>query len=153
MRPKDRKTRKRNEPPSPNMVDTERYERLLEVIEKLREVNGHVPVVVEGKRDAAALRALGIEGEVITYNRGLSVHQFSEEVMETHDRVVLLMDWDRAGEKLQGRLARELAGLWEEHSDYRRVLKILCQKEVRDMEGIPGLIRRLSINAIARPEG
>ena len=153
MRPKDRKTKRRNEPPSPNMVDTERYERLLEVLEELSEVNSHTPVIVEGRRDSEALRELGLRGDIIAYNTGLSMHEFSESVLQRHGRVVLLMDWDSTGQKLQDRLARELAGHWEEHESFRRLLRVLCQKEIKDMEGVPGLIRRLSVNAIARPEG
>jgi 5S rRNA maturation endonuclease (ribonuclease M5) len=135
------------------MVDTERYERLLEVFEDLSEVNRHTPVLVEGRRDAEALRELGLRGEIEVYNKGLSMHEFCESVLEKHDRIVLLMDWDSTGEKLQDRLSRELAGHWEEHESFRRLLRVLCQKEIKDMEGVPCLIRRLGLNAIARPEG
>lgn len=135
------------------MVDTERHERLTEILEELADLNSHTPVIVEGRRDAEALRELGLTGEIIVYNTGLSMHEFTESVRHGHGRVVLLMDWDSTGQKLQDRLMRELAGLWEEHESFRRLLRVLCQKEIKDMEGVPGLIRRLSINAIARPEG
>lgn len=153
MRPRERGNRRRNAPPSPNMVDTERYERLLEVLEELDEASLHAPLIVEGKRDREALRSLGVKGDIISLNRGQGMHEFAESVAGSHERVVLLMDWDSTGEKLQERLTREFKGMWEEHESFRRLLRVLCQKEVRDIEGLPALIRRLSANAIARPEG
>jgi len=135
------------------MVDTERHERLIEIFQELAELNVHTPVIVEGKRDAAALRELGLKGDIIVYNTGLSMHEFSESVLQEHAQVVLLMDWDSTGQTLQDKLAHELAGCWESNERYRRILRALCQKEIKDMEGVPGLIRRLSLNAIARPEG
>lgn len=135
------------------MVDTERYERLLEVLGQVDEASQYAPVIVEGKRDSGALRSMGVTGEVITLNRGVSVHEFCQQVLDLHGSVVILMDWDRSGQKLQDRLSQEMAGAWEQHSDLRRMLKILCQKEVKDIEGIPGLIRRLSTHAIAGTEG
>ena len=153
MRPTDKRTRRRNNPPSPNMVDTERYERLLEVMEELSETNLHTPVIVEGKRDAEALRKLGLTGDIIAYNTGMSSHEFCEAIANKHPRVVLLMDWDSTGQRLQAMLSSELQGHWEEHERFRRLLRVLCQKEVKDIEGVPGLIRRLETNAIVRPEG
>jgi len=153
MRIRDKRSRRKNEPPSPNMVDTERYERLLEVMEELSETNLQTPVVVEGKRDEAALRELGLTCDIITYNTGKSAHDFCEAIANEHSSVVLLMDWDSAGQRLQEKLSHELQGHWEEHESFRRLLRVLCQKEVKDIEGVPGLIRRLEANAIARPEG
>lgn len=153
MRPRDKRTGRKNAPPSPNMVDTERYERLLEVMEEISETNLHTPVIVEGKRDAEALRELGLTGDIIAYNTGMPSHEFCEAMADNHPRVVLLMDWDSTGQRLQAMLSRKLQGHWEEHERFRRLLRVLCQKEVKDIEGIPGLIRRLEANAIARPEG
>ncbi|MEK6651970.1 MAG: hypothetical protein AABY50_03470, partial [Nitrospirota bacterium] len=48
----------------------ERASRLREVFEALCERNKNVPVIVEGKRDAAALRELGLDGEIITLHSG-----------------------------------------------------------------------------------
>lgn len=153
MRPRGRRGRRRAQPPMPNMIDTERYERLREVLDDLMELNMRVPVLVEGKRDEAALRELGLTGEIIMIHSGQGVHELCEEIVSRHRSVVLLMDWDTTGEKLNEKLSMQMQGHWEEHADFRRLLKVLCQKEIKDMEGIPGLIRRLKANAIARPEG
>ena len=152
MRQRHKKSKRRNAPVSPNAIDTQRYERLLEVLEELAEINLDVPVIVEGKRDKAALRELGLEGEVITINRGIPIDEMCQDIAEDHERVVLLMDWDGTGQSLDRRLRQELSGMWEEHERFGRLLRVLCQKEVRDIEGIPSLVRRLSRNAIPRTE-
>lgn len=131
---------------TPSVVDLERGERLREVLEDLHEVNRHVPVIVEGRKDALALRKLGFTGEIITFHRGKSVYDFCEDIAARHERVVLMMDWDPEGERLQGKLGADLNGHWEEFSPFRELLKILCQKDVKDIEGIPKLLMRLEGN-------
>ena len=59
------------------------------------------------------------------------------------------MDWDTRGEELSSRLGKDLKGHWEEFSPFRRLLKILCQKDVNDVEGIPKLLMRLEGDAVA----
>jgi 5S rRNA maturation endonuclease (ribonuclease M5) len=125
-------------------LDADRAERISEVLQSAYESNKHVPIIVEGKRDAGALRKLGFTGEIITLHSGKPIYTFCEEVAEKYDRVMLLMDWDDKGEKLFSSLAEELRGHWEETSPYREILRVLCQKDIKDVEGIPGLLERLT---------
>jgi 5S rRNA maturation endonuclease (ribonuclease M5) len=124
-------------------ADLERAERLREVLEALREVNRLVPVIVEGRKDASALRRLGLDGEIITLHRGKSIYDFCEDIADRYGRVVILLDWDHKGEQLSQDLQGRLKGHWEEFSPFRDLLRILCQKEVKDIEGIPKLLMRL----------
>jgi 5S rRNA maturation endonuclease (ribonuclease M5) len=140
LRPDDRNKRKNGEP---TVADTERAERLREVLDALFEANRTVPIIVEGKRDAGALRSLGFIGEIITLHRGRTMYEFCEDIAHRYGRVVLLLDWDPEGEGLMQKVGGELKGHWEEHSRHRELLKVLCQKEVKDIEGIPKLLRRL----------
>jgi 5S rRNA maturation endonuclease (ribonuclease M5) len=125
-------------------LEADRAERLREVLQTAHESNKHVPIIVEGKRDAGALRKLGFTGEIITLHSGKSIYAFCEEAAKNHDRVILLLDWDDKGEKLFSSLAKELGGHWEETSQYRDIIRGLCQKDIKDVEGIPGLLKRLS---------
>ena len=127
----------------PTIVDTERAERLRLVFEALAEVNEHVPVIVEGKRDREALKALGLSGEIISFNRGQGVYEFCEDIASGYSEVVILTDWDSEGEALFLKISDPLAGMWEEFSRFRETLRLICQKEVKDVEGIPKLLRRL----------
>jgi 5S rRNA maturation endonuclease (ribonuclease M5) len=124
-------------------LDALRAERLREVLEALHEANKSVPVLVEGRRDASALRRLGLVGEIITLHRGKGIYEFCQHMDAHHDRVILLLDWDREGEGFFRRLGRNLSGHWEEFAGFREALKALCQKDIKDVEGIPALLRRL----------
>lgn len=126
-----------------SFTDLERVEKLKEVFEALYEVNKTVPVIVEGKRDSEALKKLGLIGEIITLHRGNNLYEFCEEIAERHERVVLLLDWDERGESLYRFLSSHLKGHWEAYANFREILKILCQKDIKDIESIPRFIRNL----------
>lgn len=146
---KDRKPlRVRSNGPSAN--DFERASRLREVFEALYEVNKKIPVIVEGKNDAMALKRLGLAGEIIILHRGNNIYEFCEDISEKFDKVVILLDWDEKGESLNKTLNMHLKGLWEEYSGFREILKILCQKDIKDIEGIPKLMKNLEGDETAR---
>ncbi len=126
------------------MNDFERAERLKEVLEALYEINKRIPIIVEGKRDVRALRSIGFVGEIITLHGGKGIYEFCEDISERFHRVVLLMDWDEKGESLHKTLSGHLRGHWEEFATFREIIKILCQKDIKDIEGIPVLFERLA---------
>lgn len=127
----------------PTSEDQERSVRLREVVGALCEVNRKVPVIVEGRRDVGALRHLGLIGEVLVLHNGRSLYDVCEEVAECFPKVVILLDWDDKGEDLFKRVAQHLSGHWEDFGALRGMLKALCQKDIKDVEGIPKLLRRL----------
>lgn len=128
---------------NPTINDLERAERLREIIEDLSEINKSIPIIVEGKKDAIALRRLGILGEIITLHNGKNLYEFCMDITERYDKVVILLDWDKKGENLNKIISENLKGYWEEHSLFRELFKLLCQKEIHDIEGLPSLLRRL----------
>lgn len=132
--------------------DIDRAEKLREAIAELSEANRLAPVIVEGKRDALALRRVGLEGAIITLHSGKSLHEFCEGIRGRYRRVILLLDWDARGETLYKSLCINLRGLWEEFSPFRSTLKNLCQKDISDIEGIPKLLSRLEGGATAPSE-
>ncbi|MEW6585424.1 MAG: toprim domain-containing protein [Nitrospirota bacterium] len=130
----------------PSADDIDRAERLREIIENLKEINRTVPVIVEGKRDASALRKLGLEGRIITLHNGKNLYEFCDDIAAGFDKVVLLPDWDRTGENLYRSLSEDLAGHWEGFASFRDILKAICQKDINAVEGIPKLLMRLEGN-------
>ncbi len=133
----------------PSSDDFERAERLREIFEALNEVNKKFPIIVEGKRDVIALKKLGLEGEIITLHGGKGLYDFCEEIAEKFTKVIILLDWDEKGESLYRKVSQHLNGHWEEFSPFRGILKVLCQKEIKDIEGIPKLLLRLEGNEYA----
>ncbi len=133
---------------TPSINDTERADRIREIIEHLHEVNQWIPVIVEGKKDASALRSLGLTGLVITLHNGNNLYEFCDDIARRFPKVVLLLDWDNKGEDLSRILSDHLKGHWEEFSSFRELFRILCQKEIKDIEGIPKLIKKLEGNEV-----
>ena len=138
--------------------DLERAERLRIVLQALYEVNKRIPVIVEGKRDVSALRKIGLVGEIIPLHGGRGIYEFCEDIAERFHRVVLLTDWDNKGEQLFKTVAAHLKGLWEEFSPFREIVKVLCQKDIKDIEGVPLLLERLAgaevkVGENGEPEG
>ncbi|MCE5311536.1 MAG: hypothetical protein LLF86_00100 [Nitrospiraceae bacterium] len=138
-----------------NPTDLERSTRIQETLQSLYELNKRIPVVVEGRRDVKALKELGLVGQIITIHSGKSIYEFAESIAEKFHRIVLLTDWDEKGEQLFKSIARETEGMWEEFAGIRELLKILCQKDIKDIEGIPSLLERLSgtVITVGEPEG
>lgn len=125
-------------------VDWERAEKIKEVLQYLYEINKFVPIIVEGKRDKKALREIGFEGEIITLHSGKSIYEFSETIANRFEKVILLIDWDEKGEELYSKIGKNLQGMWEDFASIRELLKILCQKEILEIEDIPSLFYRIT---------
>ena len=78
-----------------------------------------IPIIVEGKKDTAALRKLGFSGTIEQLNRGWDLDRFCTFLFEKYGTrnsqggaaVELLMDWDRTGGRLQKTLIGKLQAL------------------------------------------
>jgi len=75
------------------------------VLDELEEAARKGAVLVEGRRDAAALAALHVDGSVEVLNRGVGLLRRCEELARAHESVTLLTDWDAKGDELAGQLA------------------------------------------------
>jgi len=128
---------------NPSPANIERAERLRTVIEYLNEINENIPIIVEGKRDASALKKLGISGEIIKLHNGKNLYDFCDDISQKFPQVILLLDWDQTGDELYKTITNYLNGHFEEFSSFRELFRILCQKDINDIEGIPKLLKRL----------
>ncbi|MEM2119326.1 MAG: toprim domain-containing protein [Candidatus Bathyarchaeia archaeon] len=89
----------------------EKEERLCLLFSALAEESAKgTPIIVEGKRDADALRALNIEGPIISAKTGgrslLSLVSEIEQLQTSE--VILLLDFDRRGKEFTRRLKQHL---------------------------------------------
>ncbi|MGQ9588475.1 MAG: toprim domain-containing protein [Thermoplasmata archaeon] len=122
----------------------ERLEGLEKVLAELEELSEKLPVIVEGNKDIAALKRLGITKNVVSLSRGDSIFAFCEKLSKKSREVVILTDWDRKG----GHLARMLKEALETNGvsvndRVRTQLVVLLKKEVKDIESMPTFIERL----------
>lgn len=99
---------------------------------------------MEGERDAAALRELGLEGTILKLNRGDSLVKRADELSSIYKKIILLTDWDDKGLNLHETLRRLFGGsqVWAEDFYWLR-LKKLCGSGSRTVEDLPALISAL----------
>lgn len=78
------------------------------------------PVLVEGKRDEEALRDIGFRGIIEQFNRGWDQSRVIAYLYDTYGiknpidsgpPVIVLMDWDRTGGRLQSTIRKRLESL------------------------------------------
>ncbi len=110
-------------------------------------------MLVEGRRDRMALEQLGFTGPIEVLNRGWPVDDVLVHMLETYGRkstvdsgpsIVVLMDWDRTGGRLQNNIRRNLESLDVRFDERLRSTLMRCLKpETRVVEGLSGLIEAL----------
>ena len=119
------------------------------IIDELRtQSEAGVPIIVEGRRDEAALRRLGVTGKVHCLKaRGESRHEFLDRLDGTKEAIVLT-DFDREGKELETWLYKELSqrGVKSDLKIWIR-MRSLARTEVRSVEELPSFIRALESRA------
>ncbi len=121
------------------------YEKSLEELEKtiqeLIEENKKMPVIVEGEKDIEALRKLGLTGEIIRFNKGLSISDFCDEISSKYKDAIILTDWDRKGGQLCHLLAKNLEGRVHCNTKFRETFA--KRSKTKTIEGLPSWIETL----------
>jgi len=130
----------------------ERLQQLEKIFEDLEELSESTPIIVEGIRDIAALRRLGITENVVALHRGDTIFGFAEEMAKKHRTAVILTDWDRRGGTLARMLKEALTanGVHANHT-IRTHIVILSKKEIKDIESMPTFIDRLKASTSGQP--
>lgn len=85
--------------------------KVLKTLEKYRVKNEQIPIIVEGKNDLGCLRTLEFNGDIILVNGGSSLVNFSENVAEVNEEVIILTDFDRKGIEIKENIQRYMSGL------------------------------------------
>lgn len=85
--------------------------RVLKTLEKYRLKNENTPIVVEGKNDLGCLRDLDFQGDIIIINGGNSLLNFSENIAQSNQEIIILTDFDRKGTEIKKYIQRYMHGL------------------------------------------
>jgi 5S rRNA maturation endonuclease (ribonuclease M5) len=119
-------------------------ESLDKAIEALLEASGEgAAIIVEGERDERSLRDLGVEGPVLRAARRPAM-EVAEEAARSFKEVVVLTDWDRAGEELARRVAEHLIAAGARADlDIRERLKRMVRREIKDVESLSRFVERV----------
>jgi 5S rRNA maturation endonuclease (ribonuclease M5) len=122
----------------------DRLEKLQLLLVKLAEASAKgIPVVVEGKKDASALRELGVNGPLVTVKTGGK--SFLEATAELErlgaGEVILLLDFDRRGKEGTKRLQQDLErAKIKVNLRFWRELYGLVGHEVQCVESLPAYL-------------
>lgn len=100
-------------------------------------------VVVEGLRDAKALREAGFDGEIFMLCHKNSVLTL-EETAQGFKKIILLLDNDREGKKLSARTRKILGGRARIDTFYQRELLPASKGKIRHVEELAPYAQRLS---------
>src|SRR4030042_4150823 len=110
------------------------FEELEKVLFELIEENKKIPIVVEGDKDVFSLRKLGVTGEIIITNSGLSIIDFCDKIAEDYKEIILLTDWDRKGGFICYTIQRNLQGRVKCNLYYRELFAIKAM--TKTVEGL-----------------
>jgi len=84
----------------------EQYEQGIELLLEISKEE--VPIVVEGLKDVAALRQIGLIGPIITLV-GQSIVSLADKLAD-FNRLLILFDFDKQGKRLTRKLTEQLQG-------------------------------------------
>lgn len=123
-----------------------------DVIDEIAQASKRGPVLVEGRRDAAALEKLGVGRNVEVLNTGRPLLERCEELGRRADHVTILMDWDTKGNQLARRLSAGLGRVGVSTDlEARAALRRLTRGSVYAVEELASFYRR--VEAAARTKG
>jgi 5S rRNA maturation endonuclease (ribonuclease M5) len=132
----------------------EKEEKILKILEALANESAKgKPVVVEGKKDVAALRALGVAGTVLTVKTGGK--SFLDTVCEIEKmrvpEVILFLDFDRRGKEGTKHLKQSLERTKiKNNTKLWRALSALVGKEIQCVESLTAYMHTLHTQIIAK---
>jgi len=125
----------------------EKEEKILQILEKLLQESAKgKPIIVEGKKDIETLRALGIQGKIMSAKTGgKSFLDVISEVEEIGVReVILLLDFDRRGKEGTKRIKTNLEkAKIKTNIKFWRQIFALIGREVKDIESLTSYMETL----------
>jgi len=90
-------------------------------------------VIVEGKRDSAALKKLGYSGKVLEFHRFGGMINFTDSVSK-YKRLIILFDRDKKGRRLTGKTIQLLQRRTKVDLSFKRKLRIITKGKIMFIE-------------------
>jgi 5S rRNA maturation endonuclease (ribonuclease M5) len=119
-------------------IDSDTIDHLREYIDMLNKEseNGSV-IVVEGKRDVAALCRVGFNGNLTVFYHFRGITDFVDNYHLNRKKIILLLDMDRTGKKLTSKLVTQLQYKGNNVTlFYKRALAKITNGKVRHVEDL-----------------
>lgn len=90
-------------------------------------------VVVEGKRDSAALKKLGVSGTILEFHKFGGMVKFADAVAK-YDKVIILFDGDKKGRHLTDKVIQLLERRTRVDLSYKRKLLAITRGKIMFIE-------------------
>ena len=90
-------------------------------------------VIVEGKRDTAALRKIGFSGKVLEFHKFCGMINFVDSVAK-HENLIILFDGDKKGKYLTGKTMQLLQRRTNVDFRFKRKLTSITKGKIRFIE-------------------
>lgn len=130
------------------MDDGERLEALEDALERLAFLAKSDAILVEGRKDEAALQAVGIDGRFVHVQSSGGPVKAAEAVWRSGSGAVIMTDWDRRGGSLARMLRENLESLGVGYDDSIRRDIASCirpySKDVESLDTVLSLLRARS---------
>ncbi len=134
------------------MNDEERLEGIAEVIERLKEMSSDHVILVEGNKDVASLKNVGVEGDIFCVQSGGGPVRAAEYAWRSGKPAIILTDWDRRGGNLASLLRDNLASLGVPYDDaIRSDMAFYTRAYSKDVESLDSVIELLESHQRASP--
>ena len=127
-----------------DLNDAERFEYLNELLNIIQGMEEDHIILVEGKKDVSALHNLGIDSDIICIQRDGGPLRAAEMLSEKGKKAIILTDWDDRGNRLAIDLEHHLTAMCVGFDkDVRERMKDVCIKDIKDVESLDSLYKRL----------
>ena len=90
-------------------------------------------VVVEGKRDSAALKKLGFRGKVLEFHKFGGMIKFADHVAK-YENIIILFDRDKKGRYLTGKTIQLLQRRTKVDLSYKKKLRAITKGKIMFIE-------------------
>jgi 5S rRNA maturation endonuclease (ribonuclease M5) len=90
-------------------------------------------VIVEGKRDSAALRKIGVSRKILEFHKFSGMIDFADSVAK-HENIILLFDGDKKGRYLTGKTIQLLERRTSIDLTFKRKLTSITRGKIRFIE-------------------
>ena len=90
-------------------------------------------VIVEGKRDSAALKRVGYSGKVLEFHKFGGMVRFVDSVAK-YEKIIILFDGDKKGRHLTGKAIQLLERRTKVDLSYKRKLREISRGKIKFIE-------------------
>lgn len=118
----------------------------MKLVDYLNSLDENTLMLVEGKKDALALKKLGVRARVFQVSSERDISRIACELQEKGNKnkmIVVMPDFDRKGKEKYQRWTKTLRGVANVDYFTWKKLRVLVARNTKDIEGFPKMIEKV----------